>query len=142
MPEAIAPLGANPTESDPQEDSRLIFVDPGLESKARALVTFLGAPREQIEPALPALVAAASKHSELPIFLVSEFCFDLFRARDLRVEYFPPAPTGTTRAELIRYERYILGRFGHLATKWGITSEVRMGLTITDFLASATTSMR
>lgn len=136
MPDAIAPGPHSATESGAQEDSRLFFVDPELESRPRVLVTFLGTPPDEIEPALQGLVTAAAEHGELPIFLVSEFCFDLFRARDLRVEYLPPAPMGTTRPELVRYERYILGRFGHLAVKWGVTSEVRMGLKITDFVAN------
>ena len=114
----------------------LELLDPRLERRPRTLITFFGCSRRDIEARLDGVLKAAEMHGEVPVFVITDPCFDEFRARGAYVEFFP-APFERGVARNGRYAHYLKSRYAHLIAKWQVTSEVEMGVSLDSFLESA-----
>lgn len=115
----------------------LEFLDEELDELPRTLVTFLGCSRQQIEAELAGILKAAELHGEVPIFVITEPCFDTFRANGAQRVEFLPAPSDANAVGSGSYARYMRSRYAHVMAKWNVSSEVQLGQSLEMFLESA-----
>lgn len=111
-----------------------VFNDATLQAKPRSLISVLGTMPANLAEVLDTAVQACRANAELPVVVLSELRLDLMAARSAPLEFIP------TRRHLPSlpqesYGRYVRQRWSLIMTKWDISHEIALSLTIDEFLA-------
>jgi hypothetical protein len=114
------------------EPIRLTFIDDEKDRKERTLVALLCIQGPLLHQLVESALAAAEQRGHYPIFLIDDFCFDLFRARGLAVELLPRArDLGASREA---YRRYARAKFELIRAKWDVAHEIVVGASFDSFV--------
>jgi hypothetical protein len=118
---------------DPTAQLVYVLADAIDEAKPRSLITYLGAPPENIGEILNSVAVACRLRGEYPVVVMSELRPDLIAVNIVPMEFIPTlrhlpfAPS--------EYEHYARRRWSLMLTKWNFLRQIELGMSFDDFVA-------
>lgn len=132
---ALASRGASADALSPDDPAAaLVYVltNPDDQKKPRTLITYLGAPPENIGEIIASVAIVCQRKGEYPVAVMSELRPDVIATSAIPIEFIPTWRHLPFGADV--YSRYVHRRWSLMLAKWNFAQQIDLDMHFDDFV--------